>query len=38
MRDAEFFTACIAFMLAVLWWFHDRLKRIEKKLDKMGKM
>ncbi len=38
MRDAEgeFFTACIAVLFALLWWFHDRLKRVEKKIDKMS--
>jgi hypothetical protein len=38
VKDAEglFFTFCIAFVLAILWWFHDRLRRIEEKMDKMS--
>jgi hypothetical protein len=33
--DGWFFTFCIAFVFAVLWWFHDRLKRVEEKLDRL---
>ena len=35
--DEWFFSIAFAIVTALLWALRDRLKRIEEKLDKMGK-